>query len=95
MGLGTFGALDDRRHAMEILNAYLGGSTSSRLFQNIREDKGLAYVISSYTSSYKDSGLLAFYAATSPDRVVQLITAIRQELEEVASGKLKEEDVRR
>ena len=95
MGLGTFAATDERRHAMEILNTYLGGSSSSRLFQNIRENKGLAYVISSYTSSYHDSGILAFYAATSPDRITQLIDEIRRELEKVAAGKMRPEDVQR
>lgn len=95
MGIGTFAATDERRHAMEILNTYLGGSSSSRLFQNIRENKGLAYAISSYTSSYKDSGLMAFYAATSPDRVIQLITEIRKELNEVAAGKVDPQDVHR
>jgi predicted Zn-dependent peptidase len=66
------------RYAISLLNAMLGGSMSSRLFQEVRENRGLAYSIYSYQASYRDCGLLVVYAGTSPEsssRVVDLIRA--------------------
>ena len=54
------------RYALYILNSVLGGSMSSRLFQEIREKRGLAYSVYSYLSSYEDAGLFTIYAAVSP-----------------------------
>jgi predicted Zn-dependent peptidase len=64
------------RYALYLLNAMLGGSMSSRLFQEIREKRGLAYSVYSYQASYRDCGLLVIYAGTSPEssgRVMDLI----------------------
>jgi predicted Zn-dependent peptidase len=66
------------RYALYLLNAMLGGSMSSRLFQEIREKRGLAYSVYSYQASYRDCGLFAVYAGTNPEsssRVVDLIRA--------------------
>jgi predicted Zn-dependent peptidase len=66
------------RYALYLLNAMLGGGMSSRLFQEIREKRGLAYSVYSYQASYRDCGLLAVYAGTNPEsssRVVDLIRA--------------------
>jgi predicted Zn-dependent peptidase len=66
------------RYAFYLQNAILGSSMSSRLFQEIREKRGLAYSIYSYQASYYDSGLMAVYAGTSPEsypQVVELILA--------------------
>jgi len=87
----------DQRYAFYLQNAILGSSMSSRLFQEIREKRGLAYSIYSYQASYHDSGLMAVYAGTSPEsypQVVELILAecarLRDEpvnLEEFARAK--------
>jgi predicted Zn-dependent peptidase len=86
LGANAFGKTDSRRYALDTLNTYLGGSVSSRLFQHVRERRGLAYAINSFTNTFKDCGLLGVYAATGPDRVEQLAEVVLQELREVAAG---------
>jgi len=68
------------RYAFYLQNAILGSSVSSRLFQEIREKRGLAYSIYSYQASYQDSGLLAVYAGTSTESYEQVVGLIRAEL---------------
>jgi predicted Zn-dependent peptidase len=68
------------RYAFYLQNAILGSSMSSRLFQEVREKRGLAYSIYSYQASYQDSGLLAVYAGTSPDSFQQVVELIRAEI---------------
>ena len=60
---------DDRRFALRVLDTILGGSTSSRLFQEVREKRGLAYAVYSYASQYVDSGQVGIYVGTRPDNV--------------------------
>ncbi len=67
------------RYALYLLNAMLGGSMSSRLFQEIREKRGLAYSVYSYQASYRDCGLLAVYAGTNPESSGQVVDLIRAE----------------
>ncbi|MGH7369406.1 MAG: M16 family metallopeptidase [Candidatus Methylomirabilaceae bacterium] len=67
------------RYALYLLNAILGGSMSSRLFQEIREKRGLAYSVYSYQASYRDCGLLAVYAGTNPESSGQVVDLIRAE----------------
>ncbi|HSC72238.1 MAG TPA: pitrilysin family protein, partial [Candidatus Methylomirabilis sp.] len=67
------------RYAFYLLNAILGSSMSSRLFQEIREKRGLAYSIYSYQASYHDSGLMAVYAGTSAESYPQVVDLIRAE----------------
>ena len=67
---------DPRRYEAFILNAVLGGSMSSRLFQEVREKLGLAYSIYSYIASHSDSGSLAVYAGTSRERLDEVIDII-------------------
>jgi predicted Zn-dependent peptidase len=67
------------RYAFFLLNAILGSSMSSRLFQEIREKRGLAYSIYSYQASYQDSGLMAVYAGTSAESYRQVVDLIRAE----------------
>src|SRR5207237_1461756 len=64
---------DERRFALRVLDTILGGSTSSRLFQEVREKRGLAYAVYSYSSQYLDSGQIGMYVATSPDHVPQAL----------------------
>jgi predicted Zn-dependent peptidase len=79
---------DDRRFALRILDTILGGSTSSRLFQEVREKRGLAYSVYSYSSQYLDSGQVGMYVGTRPDNVPQAMEVIATELR-----KLREEGV--
>lgn len=95
MGVQTFEVTSEHRHALEILNTYLGGSMSSRLFQSIRERLGLAYSIHSFTHGFTDTGYLAVYGATSPDRIEMMVDQIRAELESTARGEFTKEDVDR
>ena len=60
---------DERRFALSVLDAMLGGSTSSRLFQEVREKRGLAYSIYSWASQYRDTGQLGIYVGTREDNV--------------------------
>jgi predicted Zn-dependent peptidase len=73
-------SLDPRRFAGILMNAILGGSMSSRLFQEIREKRGLAYAIRSYIVSYRDTGMLNIYVGTSQERVSDVIGLILDEL---------------
>lgn len=71
---------DDRRYALSILDAVFGGSTSSRLFREVREKKGLAYSVGSYTQQYVDSGLIGLYVGTRQDNVQEACEIIGREL---------------
>jgi predicted Zn-dependent peptidase len=71
---------DERRFALRVLDTILGGSTSSRLFQEVREKRGLAYSVFSYASHYLDSGQVALYVGTRPDNVGEAMTVIGDEL---------------
>jgi predicted Zn-dependent peptidase len=81
--LGTEGLRrdDERRYTQYVLNSILGGGMSSRLFQEIREERGLAYSTYSYHSSYQDAGYLGAYAGTTPAKVDELLKVLRDELD--------------
>ena len=86
---------DERRFALRVLDTILGGSTSSRLFQEVREKRGLAYAVYSYASQYVDSGQVGLYVGTRPDNVAEAIGVIGAELGRVADGDLDAEEVER
>ncbi|GAA3041655.1 pitrilysin family protein [Kitasatospora albolonga] len=86
---------DERRWALGVLNAALGGGMSSRLFQEVREKRGLAYSVYSYSSSYADSGLFGIYAGCQPKRVEQVLEICREELAKVVAEGITEEELRR
>jgi predicted Zn-dependent peptidase len=94
-GCEALGRRDERRFALGVLNNCLGGGMSSRLFQEIREKRGLAYSVYSYTSQFADSGIFAVYAGCAPGKVDELLTLIKAELAEVAVNGLTEAEVRR
>jgi predicted Zn-dependent peptidase len=71
---------DDRRFALRVLDTILGGSTSSRLFQEVREKHGLAYSVFSYANHYQDSGQVGLYLGTRPDRVRDAMGVVGTEL---------------
>lgn len=85
---------DERRFALRVLDTLLGGSTSSRLFQEVREKRGLAYAVFSYATQYVDSGQVGVYVGTRPDNVAEAMEVIGSELhrlqdEAVASDELE------
>jgi predicted Zn-dependent peptidase len=83
------------RYAAYVLNTLLGGGMSSRLFQEIREKRGKAYSVYSFSSSYKDVGYLGVYAGTSLEWVEEVVELILKELKQLAAGDIKEEEIRR
>ncbi|MFJ5927842.1 M16 family metallopeptidase [Kitasatospora sp. NPDC092948] len=86
---------DERRWAMGVLNAALGGGMSSRLFQEVREKRGLAYSVYSYSSSYADTGLFGIYAGCQPKRVEEVLKICREELARVVEEGITEEELHR
>ncbi|PKL48786.1 MAG: peptidase M16 [Candidatus Riflebacteria bacterium HGW-Riflebacteria-2] len=85
--LGTPGVSfsDDRRFALTILNAAFGGGMSSRLFQEIREKRGLAYTVYSYHTSFKKTGLLGIYAGTSMEHLEKVLELFHAEIDKIAA----------
>ncbi|WFF09194.1 pitrilysin family protein [Micromonospora sp. WMMD1076] len=86
---------DDRRFALGVLNNVLGGGMSSRLFQEIREQRGLAYSVYSYASQYADSGVFAVYAGCAPGKVDEVLDLTRAELARVAAEGITEAELAR
>ncbi|MBV9313321.1 MAG: insulinase family protein [Pseudonocardia sp.] len=95
VGMRGLDQRDPRRPAFEVLNAVLGGGVSSRLFQQVREQRGLAYSVYSATSSYSDAGQLAVYAGCRPDRLGDVVTVMRGVLDDVLRDGLTEAEVTR
>ncbi|MBT2490918.1 insulinase family protein [Streptomyces sp. ISL-96] len=95
LGMPGLSRTDDRRWAMGVLNTALGGGMSSRLFQEVREKRGLAYSVYSYTSSFADCGLFGVYAGCRPAQVHDVLKICRDELEKVAADGLPDEEIDR
>lgn len=93
--LGTRGLPqeDDQIYALHLLNTILGGSTSSRLFQEIREQRGLAYSVYSYHSSFRNAGNFAVYAGVSPKMVEPVLELVVNLLEEVGRDGVTAEEL--
>jgi predicted Zn-dependent peptidase len=94
MGARTFSYLDERRYALMVLNAALGGGMSSRLFQKIREEMGLAYNVYTYVDHSRDTGMFAAYMAVKPASVGKAIDAVTSELEVIRKGGLTRTELR-
>jgi predicted Zn-dependent peptidase len=86
---------DERRFALRVLDTILGGSTSSRLFQEVREQRGLAYSVYSYSSQYRDAGQVALYVGTRPDNVRDAMQVIGGELRRLQEESVGEEELER
>ncbi|MBV6725799.1 insulinase family protein [Nocardioides daeguensis] len=84
---------DDRRYALGVLNTALGGGTSSRLFQEVRELRGLAYSVYSFASHYADSGLVGVAVGCLPDRTDEVLTVIREQLDLIASEGISDDEL--
>jgi len=95
--LGTLGptATDPRRHVMSVLNAVLGGGMSSRLFQEIREKRGLAYSVYSFANGYSDAGYFGLYAGCTPAKVDEVVMLLGAGLDELAEHGISTEELSR
>ena len=83
LGLPAFSYLDDDFYALQVLSAMLGGGMSSRLFQEVRENRGLCYSIFSFASSYADTGLFGIYAGTGEKEVAELVPVVCDEFQKL------------
>ena len=86
---------DPRRYALGVLSSALGGGMSSRLFQRIREERGLAYSVYSYTSGFADAGQFGVYAGCQPGKADEVLSLMSAELGAVASGELGVDEIER
>jgi predicted Zn-dependent peptidase len=85
VGMRAISHLDPDRYALTVLNQALGGGMSSRLFQEVREERGLAYSVFPYRGAFADTGMLAVYAGTSPERVHETLDVIAGELDRLVT----------
>lgn len=95
LAVDTFSYKDERMYPMILLNNLLGGSSSSRLFQEIREERGMAYSVYSYYSSYRDSGMFGVYAGTSPDQAQTVLDLVQEIFQDVASQGFSQEELKK
>ncbi len=86
---------DERRFALGVLNAALGGGMSSRLFQEIREKRGLAYSVFSFASQYADTGMFGVYAGCLPKKVDDVLAICREQVQLVADHGITPEELLR
>jgi predicted Zn-dependent peptidase len=86
---------DDRRYAAGVLHGIVGGGMSSRLFQEVREKRGLAYSVFTFGSAYADSGMVGVYAGCLPKKTGEVLDVIRGELEAIANGNITPEELLR
>jgi len=94
-GMEGVARADDRRFAMGVLSAALGGGMSSRLFQEIREKRGLAYSVYAYAQQFAGSGVLGFYAGCNPSKAIEVVEIIRSVLSDVADNGMTHEEIER
>jgi predicted Zn-dependent peptidase len=95
LGTPAYSQIHERRYTFYVLNTVLGGSLSSRLFQTIREKRGLAYSISSGVSAYSDAGALTVYAGMSLDAVDEVLALTVAELRLLCDERIPDEELRR
>ncbi|HEY7794192.1 MAG TPA: pitrilysin family protein [Gaiellaceae bacterium] len=86
---------DERRFAASLLDSIVGGSASSRLFQEIREKRGMAYSVYSFASQYSDTGQVGLYVGTREENLVQCFEIVARELEDLASGNVRPGELER
>ncbi|GAA1488553.1 M16 family metallopeptidase [Brachybacterium sacelli] len=88
-------AVSEDRHTLSVLMSVLGGGMSSRLFQHIREQRGLAYSVYSFTAGYRDVGLFGLYAACRPGRTGQVVDLLAAELTQMGADGIGEDELSR
>ena len=95
IGVPSVPLADERRFAVAVMNNLLGGGMSSRLFQNIREKRGLAYAVFSEITPYSDAGMLTVYAGSAKETVGQVLDLIVKELRDLKETLVSEEELLR
>ncbi|MFC6043472.1 M16 family metallopeptidase [Nocardioides hankookensis] len=95
LGMEGLARDDDRRFALGVLNTALGGGTSSRLFQEVREHRGLAYSVFSFSSHHADSGLVGVSVGCLPNRLDDVLGVVREELAKVVQDGITDEELAR
>jgi predicted Zn-dependent peptidase len=95
LGTNGYSRNDPMRFAFGVVNSTLGGGMSSRLFQEIREKRGLAYAVYSYHTMFAETGLFAVYAGTTPGRAHDVLSIVRKEMEDIVGGGLTDEELER
>ncbi|MEI8411229.1 MULTISPECIES: M16 family metallopeptidase [unclassified Kribbella] len=86
---------DERRYVAGVLHGIVGGGMSSRLFQEVREKRGLAYSVFTFGSAYADSGMVGVYAGCLPKKAGEVLDVVRSELESIASGNITPDELLR
>ncbi len=86
---------DPRRFAASLLDGILGGSASSRLFQEIREKRGMAYAVYSFASQYSDTGQIGIYLGTREENVASCLEVATEQIAEIAAGNLRDDEIKR
>jgi predicted Zn-dependent peptidase len=94
LGFQGVGRLEEEYYAAQVLSTLLGGGMSSRLFQEVREKRGLVYSIFSFHSAYMDDGQFGIYAGTGPDKLKELVPVVCDEIMGLA-GKVTESEIER
>jgi predicted Zn-dependent peptidase len=86
---------DDRRFALRVLDTLFGGTSSSRLFQEVREKRGLAYAVYSFTGAYQDAGQIGLYVGTRTDNLAEAMEVVRTELDKLRERPGSEDELSR
>ena len=95
LGVPAYALAHELRFPLYVLNTVLGGGMSSRLFQNIREKQGLAYAVYSELNLFSDTGCFTIYAGTAVETARQVVESVMQELRELKSDLIGEDELRR
>ena len=95
LGTPGLGLHDERRYAFSVLDMLLGGGMSSRLFQSVREERGLAYEIATFQQGYRDAGLFGVSAGCSPERVQECIDVVVDQIDRLLSDGARADEVER
>lgn len=95
MGTASVNLYDERKYTVAVLDTLLGGNMSSRLFQEVREKRGLVYHISTSATAYREGGYFAIHANCSPENYPQVVDVVLSQIQQVCEGDITEEEVER
>jgi len=95
IGTPAYSQHDERKYTLAVIDSILGGGMSSRLFQEIRENRGLVYAIGSYSASYRDAGLFAIYGGTSLENLEEVLGLVKAECENIRKNNITDVEIER
>jgi predicted Zn-dependent peptidase len=95
LGTNAYSRQDPERFAFGVVNSALGGGMSSRLFQEVREKRGLAYAVYSYHSMFTETGQFVAYAGSTPSKAKDVLAIIKDQIQDIAAGRLSEGELER